>query len=168
MSIYKELFVRTFCKIMFYINANIAMKRRGGCKLMLGQLSCQAKELWSLILHIRTMENIMLRSCPKKIQQIKLNHCSKAVIELFHTRRGTPLCKSYRTGMVFVSFQSENGYRLCPFWSGISYGFRGNYASVWMYLSFQFQRNEKERVICKFEFDFEKSFCWNLILDLMT
>ena len=34
------------------------------------------------------------------------------------------------------AFWSENGYRLCL--SGIP-GFRGNYGSVWTYLSFQFQ-----------------------------
>ena len=27
-------------------------------------------------------------------------------------------------------------------------------------LSFQFQMNKKERVICKFQMDFKKSFCW--------
>ena len=26
--------------------------------------------------------------------------------------------------------------------------------------SFQFQMNKKERVICEFEVDFKKSFCW--------
>ena len=43
------------------------------------------------------------------------------------------------------------------FWSEFSYGFRGN---AWTYLSFQFQMNKKERVICEFEVDFKKSFCW--------
>ena len=35
--------------------------------------------------------------------------------------------------------------RLCFFWSGIGYGFRGNYGSVheWTYLSFQFQMKVK-------------------------
>ena len=42
--------------------------------------------------------------------------------------------------------------------------FGGNYASVLMYLSFQFQRNEKERVICESEFDSDKSFCWSSCL----
>ena len=32
-------------------------------------------------------------------------------------------------------------YTLCTFWSGIGYGFRGNYGSVWTSLSFQFQMN---------------------------
>ena len=27
--------------------------------------------------------------------------------------------------MVFGPFRSENGYTLCPFWSGIGYGSRG-------------------------------------------
>ena len=40
-----------------------------------------------------------------------------------------------------------DGYTFCPFWSGIGYGFRGNYGSVWTYLSFRFQMNEKERNI---------------------
>ena len=31
--------------------------------------------------------------------------------------------------MVFGEFWSENAYILCPFWSGIGYGFRGNYGS---------------------------------------
>ena len=33
-------------------------------------------------------------------------------------------------GWVFVLFLSENRYRLCPFWSGIRYGFRWNYESL--------------------------------------
>ena len=31
------------------------------------------------------------------------------------------------SGRAFASLWSENGYTLCPFWSGIGYGFRGNY-----------------------------------------
>ena len=54
---------------------------------------------------------------------------------------------------------SENGYTLCPFWSGIGYGFRGNYGSVWTYLSFQFQMSEEEREICEFEMDLKNFFC---------
>ena len=49
---------------------------------------------------------------------------------------GTPLYKLY--GYVpphqvrfFSLFWSENGCKLCPFCSGIGYGFRGNYGSVW-------------------------------------
>ena len=42
-------------------------------------------------------------------------------------------------GSCFAPFWSENGYTLCPLCSGIGYAFRGNYESVWTYLSFQFQ-----------------------------
>ena len=51
--------------------------------------------------------------------------------------------------MVFVPFWSQNGYRLCLFWSEFGYGFREN-----KYLSFQFQMKtmiKKERVM---------AFCW--------
>ena len=41
---------------------------------------------------------------------------------------GTPLYKLYTyepppSGRVFAPFWSENGYTLCPFWSGIGLGF---------------------------------------------
>ena len=39
---------------------------------------------------------------------------------------GTPLCAAPKGGG-FVPFWSENGYTLCLYWSGIWYGFRGNY-----------------------------------------
>ena len=51
--------------------------------------------------------------------------------------------------MVFLPFWSQNGYRLCLFWSEFGYGFREN-----KYLSFQFQMKtmiKKERVM---------AFCW--------
>ena len=55
-------------------------------------------------------------------------------------------------GMVFGPFWSKNGYRLCPFWSGIRNDFQGNYGSVSTYnLSLQFQINKKEIEICAFE-----------------
>ena len=47
-----------------------------------------------------------------------------------------------QTGLVFAPFWSENGYRFRPFCSGIGYDSRGNYGSVWMYLSFQFQTSD--------------------------
>ena len=47
-------------------------------------------------------------------------------------------------------------YTLCPFWSGIGYGFRGNYGSDWAYLSFQFQMNKNEVEICEFEMYLKK------------
>ena len=61
-------------------------------------------------------------------------------------------------GRVFAPFWSENGYTLCPFWSGIGLGFRGNYGSVGTFLSFQFQLSKKEREISKFEMDLN-NFC---------
>ena len=61
-------------------------------------------------------------------------------------------------GKDFVPFWSENGYRPCSFWSGIGYGFQGNYRSVRTYLLFQFQPRKKDKEICKFEMDFKKSF----------
>ena len=55
--------------------------------------------------------------------------------------------------MVFAPFWSVNGYTLnYLFWSERGYGFRGNALT---YLSFQFQMNKKERVICVSEVDFK-------------
>ena len=34
--------------------------------------------------------------------------------------------------------------------------FRSDYGNVWMYLSFQFQMNKKERIIFEFEMDLKK------------
>ena len=56
---------------------------------------------------------------------------------------GIPLYKP--SGWVFVPFWSENGYTLSPFWSGIRHGFRGNYGSVWTYLSFLFQMSTRKK-----------------------
>ena len=55
---------------------------------------------------------------------------------------------------VFAPFWSKNGYRLCPFWSGIGYGFRGNKGSVSASLLFQFQMCKKEREIREFKKSF--------------
>ena len=67
---------------------------------------------------------------------------------------GTPFRKPYRyymccpKGMVFVLFRSKNRYWLCQlFWSGIRYGFWGNYGN-------------KEQRVYEFKMDFKKSFCW--------
>ena len=48
----------------------------------------------------------------------------------------TPLHKPFwhvppQSRRVNAPLWSENGYRLCPFWSGIGYGFRGSYGRVW-------------------------------------
>ena len=61
-------------------------------------------------------------------------------------------------GMVFAPFWSENGYKFCPFWSGIVHGFRGNLGGVRTYLSFQFQMSKKEREICEYEMGLENLF----------
>ena len=75
--------------------------------------------------------------------------------------RGTPLDKPYRyvppqrVGF-FEPFWSENRYRLCPFWSGIGYDFRGNflnYGNVWTRVSFEFQICKKESKISELEVD---------------
>ena len=62
-------------------------------------------------------------------------------------------------GGVSAPFWSENGYMLYSFWSGIRYGFWGNYRSVWTYLSLPFQMNKKEGEICEFEIDLKIFFC---------
>ena len=62
--------------------------------------------------------------------------------------------------MVFAPFRSENGIEFPHF--GLESGmiFEGTtYGSVWTQLSFQFQMNKKEKVICEFEMNFKKSFC---------
>ena len=84
---------------------------------------------------------------------------------------GTPLYKPYRYvpphrvgfSAVLVWKRVYTGYTLCPFWSGIGFGFRGNYESVWTYLLFQFQMSEKEREICEFETDLNNVFVCALI-----
>ena len=55
----------------------------------------------------------------------------------------------FQLAMVCVPFRSENGYKLCPFWSGIGYGFWGNYGSVCFNSKW---RGEFERL-------FMKAFC---------
>ena len=53
----------------------------------------------------------------------------------------TPFCNyipgAAPSGRVFAPFGSENGYTLCPFWSGID-DFRGNYGSAWTYCIYRF------------------------------
>ena len=50
---------------------------------------------------------------------------------LFTLSRGTPLYKPYRYLLphrvgFLRRFGLKTGHKLCPFWSGIGYGFRGN------------------------------------------
>ena len=60
-------------------------------------------------------------------------------------------------------FRSLNEYTLCPFWSGIGYGFRENYGSVRTYLPLQFQIYKKEIEICELEMLFKTFFVCALI-----
>ena len=55
---------------------------------------------------------------------------SLTALAIVEERGAHPLYTAARVG-VFEPFWSQNGYRLCPFWSGIGeYGFRGNHGSV--------------------------------------
>ena len=72
----------------------------------------------------------------------------------------TPLYKLYR----YVLIAPREGFlglfglkTLYPFWSGIGYGFSGNYGSVheWTHISFQFQMSKNEIEICQFEIHLE-------------
>ena len=54
-------------------------------------------------------------------------------------------------------------HTLVAFWSGIGYGFRGNYGSVWTYLLIQYQMSKKEREMCQFEMDLKHFFVGALI-----
>ena len=58
-------------------------------------------------------------------------------------------------GLVFMVFQSENRYRLFPFWSGND-GFEGTTGVINVFVVLI--PSELERVICKFQMDFKKSF----------
>ena len=44
--------------------------------------------------------------------------------------RGDTSLSAAPKGRGFALFWSKNGYRLCPFWSAIGNGYRGNYGSV--------------------------------------
>ena len=80
-------------------------------------------------------------------------------LSLMRTSSGGPysVWVGFNDNIISAYARSENGYRRCLFWSEFGYGFRGN---AWTYMSSQFQMNKKERVICEFEVDFKKSFCW--------
>ena len=60
---------------------------------------------------------------------------------------GTPLYKLYR-------YVPPHRVGFLHHFAGIRCGFRGDYRSVWTYLSFQFQMSKKEREICEFKGDF--------------
>ena len=60
------------------------MQRYMLCKFIQGQLIYQANELWSLILHIRTKANIMLRSCQenKLTKLVNISHHRLTILRL--------------------------------------------------------------------------------------
>ena len=62
---------------------------------------------------------------------------------------------------IFVSKRVRIWILPRPFWSGIGYCFRGNYGSVWTYLS-------RERVICVFDMDCKKSFRLSFSLKMIA
>ena len=88
--------------------------------------------------------------------------------KILHQMQGhNPFDSTYPPGGVLpyishIGMCRPKRWGFAPFWSGIGYGFRGNYGSVWTYLSFQLSK--KEREICEFEMDVKKSFwcCANL------
>ena len=65
---------------------------------------------------------------------------------------GTPLYKLYRyVPPNRVGFLRRFGlnihlHTLCPFWSGIGYGFRWNYGSIWTYLSWKMSKKERRNM----------------------
>ena len=66
-------------------------------------------------------------------------------------------------GTVVGPFGLKMGIDFAHLLYGIRYGFQGNYGSVCMYLLFQFQMNENQIEICKFEMHVKKFFVSNLI-----
>ena len=72
--------------------------------------------------------------------------CESVLMSLWYSWRGEGVLPYIShvgmccpNGRVFVQFLPENGYRLCPFWSGIRYGFSRELWERMTYLSFQFQ-----------------------------
>ena len=63
-------------------------------------------------------------------------------------RVGFLRCFGLKTGIHFSHFGLES-----------SMIFRGNYGSIWTYLSFQFQMSKNEREICEFEMGLKNFFC---------
>ena len=67
------------------------------------------------------------------------------------------------------SFIRYEGRFFGTFWSGIGYGFRGNYGNLWTYLSFQFQINKKETDNqSDFEMNSYEFFCWRSNLSSLS
>ena len=73
-------------------------------------------------------------------------------------RGGTPFYNERVGGLGLFGLKT-----LCPFWSGIGYGFRGNYGSVheWTYLSFQFQMSKERNRNVRIRNAFGEFFCFH-------
>ena len=88
----------------------------------------------SFLTALRSIENNYLcRNCLAKLKkwwglitqiEKKSSHPGGVGLLLYISHIG--ICAT-PSGRVFAPFWSENGYKLCPFWSGIRYGFQGNY-----------------------------------------
>ena len=92
---------------------------------------------------------LVIERCPRSVR-IKSQGCWQGKIGLCLNPGGTLLYKlvsPYRIGFLRC-FGLKTGIH---FWSGIGYGFWGNYGSVWTYLSFQFQMSKKKREMREFE-----------------
>ena len=65
-------------------------------------------------------------------------------------------------------FGLKHGYRLCPFWSGIGYGFEGTTGLYENYFTLQFQTKKERKSNMPIQMDLRKSSCWpsNLINDI--
>ena len=77
-----------------------------------------------------TPQKLKLTFAKNKLQMRKLQLCVHrgGGGGYFITRSYIGMCLP--KGMVFAPFQTEKGYRFCPFCSGIGYSFRGNYESI--------------------------------------
>ena len=105
-----------------------------------GLSTCHVKRLVRARLPASRAENRLNRQNMFEQNNVKKNLCvhyqtSYLWIEKTSSSRGWGdwLTCAAPKSMVFGPFWSENGETLCLFWSGIGYGFWGNYGSVWTY-----------------------------------
>ena len=87
--------------------------------------SAAVQHLWELFFN---------RSCRVRFCHCIQFDCEVALRPRFCTRGVLPyishIVMYLPKGGGFASFWSENGHRFCSLWSGIGYGFQGNYGSV--------------------------------------
>ena len=113
---------------------------------MSASISCHDKQSWQ-ILHVK--QSRLVLHDKSTLSSLPLHNRHLLTWGALFREGGDYALK----GMVFAPFWSETGIDFANFWSWIGYGFRGNYRSVWTYLSFRFQIRKKEREICKLEMD---------------